>query len=51
MATYTDVGDLVLNYDPEAPQERFRAAGLKAAFLAPAARLPGSVPGRKPANR
>jgi hypothetical protein len=44
MATHVDIDDLVLNYDPEAPQERFRAAGLKAALAPLAARLPGSVP-------
>jgi nucleoside phosphorylase len=44
MATHIDIDDLVLNYDPEAPQERFRAAGLKAALAPLAARLPGSVP-------
>jgi hypothetical protein len=32
--------DVRLNYDPAAPQERFRAAGLEAAFQQPAAMLP-----------
>jgi hypothetical protein len=32
--------DVRLNYDPSAPQERFRAAGLEAAFANPSAQLP-----------
>jgi hypothetical protein len=32
--------DLRLNYDPSAPQQRFRDAGLEAAFLSPSALLP-----------
>jgi uridine phosphorylase len=32
--------DVRLNYDPAAPQQRFRDAGLEAAFLSPAAQLP-----------
>jgi hypothetical protein len=35
--TYADVR---LNYDPAAPQQRFRDAGLEAAFLSPSAQLP-----------
>jgi hypothetical protein len=35
--TYADVR---LNYDPAAPQQRFRDVGLEAAFLEPAAMLP-----------
>lgn len=36
--------DLVLNYDPESPQERFRSAGVAAALKSAAARLPRAVP-------
>jgi hypothetical protein len=32
--------DVRLNYDPAAPQQRFRDAGLEAAFLNPSAQLP-----------
>jgi hypothetical protein len=32
--------DVRLNYDPSAPQQRFRAAGLEAAFAQPSAQLP-----------
>jgi hypothetical protein len=32
--------DVRLNYDPSAPQQRFRAAGLEAAFAKPSAQLP-----------
>jgi hypothetical protein len=32
--------DVRLNYDPSAPQQRFRNAGLEAAFLSPSAQLP-----------
>ncbi len=32
--------DVRLNYDPSAPQQRFRAAGLEAAFAKPLAQLP-----------
>jgi hypothetical protein len=32
--------DVRLNYDPAAPQQRFRDAGLEAAFLSPSAQLP-----------
>jgi nucleoside phosphorylase len=32
--------DVRLNYDPAAPQQRFRDAGLEAAFMAPSAQLP-----------
>ncbi len=32
--------DVRLNYDPSAPQQRFRDAGLEAAFLSPSAQLP-----------
>ncbi len=40
-----DIRDLHLNYNPEAPQERFKAAGLEAALLKNASdRLPGTVP-------
>jgi len=39
-----DVEDLVLNYNPESPPERFKAAGVEAAFLSAAERLPVVVP-------
>jgi len=41
---HVDVEDLRLNYDPEAPQERFKAAGVEAAFLSASERLPEMVP-------
>ena len=42
-STYS-VDDLILNYDPEHPQERFRQAGLPAALKSSTGRLPGPVP-------
>jgi hypothetical protein len=39
--TYADVR---LNYDPAAPQQRFRDAGLEAAFEQPSALLPTAIP-------
>ena len=39
MATF-NFADVKQNYDPSAPQGRFRAEGLEAAFLDPAAQLP-----------
>ena len=40
-----DLQDLHLNFNPERPQERFRAAGFKAALIPEAAaRLPAAVP-------
>jgi nucleoside phosphorylase len=39
-----DVEDLFLNYDPEFPQERFRAAGYDAALKSSTGRLPSTVP-------
>jgi nucleoside phosphorylase len=39
-----NVEDLRLNYDPESPQERFKAAGVEAAFLSESERLPSMVP-------
>jgi len=40
-----DIRDLHLNYNPEAPQERFKAAGLEAALVKNVSdRLPGTVP-------
>ena len=42
-STYS-VDDLILNYDPESPPERFRAAGLPAALKSSTGRLPGPVP-------
>lgn len=41
---HVDVEDLRLNYDPEAPQQRFKAAGVEAAFLSESERLPSTVP-------
>jgi hypothetical protein len=38
------IDDLILNYDPESPQERFRQAGLLAAMKSSTVRLPGPVP-------
>ena len=37
------VDDLILNYDPEFPAERFRQAGLPAALKSSTGRLPGPV--------
>jgi hypothetical protein len=34
--------DVRLNYDPAAPQQRFRDSGLEAAFLSPSAQLPAA---------
>jgi len=40
-----DIHDLRLNYNPEAPQERFKAAGLEAALIEDVSlRLPSGVP-------
>jgi len=39
-----DVDDVILNFDPAAPQHRFRAAGLHAAHAAAEAALPLSIP-------
>jgi hypothetical protein len=39
-----DIDDLILNYDPEFPQERFRSAGLAGALKSSTGRLPGPVP-------
>lgn len=39
-----DVHDIILNYDPEAPSPRFKAAGLTSATLGTADRLPSRVP-------
>jgi nucleoside phosphorylase len=36
--------DVRLNYDPSAPQQRFRDAGLEAAFASPSAQLPSTPP-------
>jgi hypothetical protein len=36
--------DVRLNYDPSAPQERFRNVGLEAAFASPSAQLPSTPP-------
>ena len=39
-----DIEDLILNYDPEFPQQRFLAAGVEAAFKSSTGRLPSQVP-------
>lgn len=41
---HVNVEDLRLNYDPESPQQRFKSAGVEAAFLSESERLPGAVP-------
>jgi nucleoside phosphorylase len=41
---HVNVEDLRLNYDPEHPQERFKAAGVESAFLSESERLPSMVP-------
>jgi hypothetical protein len=54
MATVNQVADVVLNYSPEAPQRRFKAAAIMAAFIPNVSdRLPNPVPwpkGRAPAG-
>jgi hypothetical protein len=44
VTSHIPVEDLILNYDPESPSERFRQAGVEAAFLTAAERLPSVVP-------
>jgi hypothetical protein len=44
MSAHVGVDDIILNFDPAAPHDRFRAAGLEAALAAPAAALPQPVP-------
>jgi nucleoside phosphorylase len=44
MTPAVNVDDLILNYDPEAPQARFRAAGVEAAAMPLTSRLPHPVP-------
>jgi uridine phosphorylase len=44
MAGKLNVDDIILNYDPAAPQQRFKAAGLEAAMMAPGSALPHTVP-------
>ncbi len=44
MQSVYSVDDLILNYDPESPAERFRQAGLPAALKSSTGRLPGPVP-------
>jgi nucleoside phosphorylase len=44
MATRLDINDIILNYDPEFPQKRFRSAGVAAALKSSTGRLPGPVP-------
>ena len=40
--TTLNLADVKLNYDPSAPQQRFRDAGLEAAFASPSAQLPSA---------
>jgi nucleoside phosphorylase len=47
---HLNVEDLRLNYDPESPQERFKAAGVESAFLSASDRLPSTVPWPKGAE-
>jgi Papain family cysteine protease len=42
--TGLDVEDIILNYDPEHPQQRFLSAGLEAASMSSTGRLPSTVP-------
>ena len=52
MPDHPDIDDLILNYDPEFPQERFRSAGIAGALKSSTGRLPSPVPwphGRAPA--
>jgi hypothetical protein len=44
MPSHVDVDDLILNFDPAAPQERFRATQVEAALHAAGAGLPSLVP-------
>ena len=41
---HLDVEDIILNYDPEFPQQRFLSAGLEAALKSSTGRLPSVVP-------
>lgn len=41
-----DIDDIILNFDPAAPQQRFRTVGLEAAFLLPP-RCRAQFPGRR----
>lgn len=44
MARSFNVDDVILNFDPAAPQRRFHAAGLEAALAPVGAALPGAIP-------
>ena len=44
MAQKIDVKDFIMNFDPEAPQERFRAMGIEGADYAASALLPVAPP-------
>ncbi len=44
MPGHLAIEDLILNYDPEHPPDRFREAGLAAALKSSTGRLPGPVP-------
>ena len=51
MRSNHSIDDLILNYDPESPAERFREAGLPAALKSSTGRLPGRFPGRRATRR
>ena len=44
MHTRSEVEDIILNFDPSAPQPRFKKMGLEAAMLATSERLPSAIP-------
>jgi len=44
VARHFDVDDVILNFDPAAPQRRFHAAGLEAALAPVGAALPEAIP-------
>ena len=44
MKNHPSVEDIILNYDPEFPQQRFVAAGLEGALRSSTGRLPSAVP-------
>ena len=44
MSDHFDIGDFILNFDPAAPQARFRAGRLGAELVSAEAALPSAVP-------
>jgi hypothetical protein len=44
LKNHPSIEDIILNYDPEFPQERFVAAGLEGALRSSTGRLPSTVP-------